>query len=408
MKQYFTNCFVAALMATQALAMAGADVVSEGIHYTTNDAEKTAYATYALFPTIRTGAPMLGYSVKSPHPICYYDESENYTNIRALVVPEAVGECTVTKIGDYAFNNSGVTSVEIGKNVTTLGDGAFIWNTKLTTVKWAGNLTEIGDFVFRRCTQLSNMAFPNSVKKVGGLCFSECDNLTEFSTGAGLENISPLMFEACRKLATINIGASVSDISANAFSGCDALRNINIDAANTHFAFSNGFLTNNDSKSLIFFTNGKDTCQIPEGIEKVASFSLCYNDDLRCLVIPASVSAFGYYSVSECPNLVAIHCKSAVPAEIAETDKVFTKVASHCTLYVPKGSLESYKAAPVWKEFANIKEELVSGVTDICASEKASDTNVYTIDGRIVKQNATTTGDLPQGIYIHKGKVVRK
>ena len=234
------------------------------------------------------------------------------------MVPEAVGECSVTKIGDYAFNNSGVTSVEIGKNVTKLGDGAFIWNDKLTTVKWAGNLTEIGDFVFRRCTQLSNMAFPNSVKKVGGLCFSECDNLTEFSTGAGLENISPLMFEACRKLATINIGASVSDISANAFSGCDALRNINIDAANTHF------------------TNGKDTCQIPEGIEKIASFSLCYNDDLRCLVIPASVSALGYYSVSECPNLVAIHCKSAVPAEIAETDKVFTKVASHCTLYVER------------------------------------------------------------------------
>ena len=62
----------------------------------------------------------------------------------------------------------------------------------------------------------------------------------------------------------------------------------------------------------------------------------------------------------------------------------------------------------MWKEFANIKEELVSSVTDICASEKATDTNVYTIDGRIVKQNATTTGDLPQGIYIHKGKVVRK
>ena len=87
---------------------------------------------------------------------------------------------------------------------------------------------------------------------------------------------------------------------------------------------------------------------------------------------------------------------------------MFTKVASHCTLYVPKGSLESYKAAPVWKEFANIKEELVSSVTDICASEKATDTNVYSIDGRIVKQNATTTDDLPQGIYIHKGKVVRK
>lgn len=123
MKHYFTNCFVAGLMATQALAMAGADVVSEGIHYTTNDAEKTAYATYALFPTIRTGAPMLSYSVKSPHPICYYDESENYTNIGALVVPEAVGECTVTKIGDYAFNNSGVTSVEIGKKC----DNAWRW-----------------------------------------------------------------------------------------------------------------------------------------------------------------------------------------------------------------------------------------------------------------------------------------
>ncbi|MDD6832446.1 MAG: hypothetical protein PUE80_04710, partial [bacterium] len=49
------------------------------------------------------------------------------------------------------------------------------------------------------------------------------------------------------------------------------------------------------------------------------------------------------------------------------------------------------------------KETNPAAVVDIAAS-KAMDSNVYTIDGRIVKQNATDLSGLAPGIYIFQGK----
>ena len=49
------------------------------------------------------------------------------------------------------------------------------------------------------------------------------------------------------------------------------------------------------------------------------------------------------------------------------------------------------------------KEVEPSAVVEIAAG-KAVDSNVYTIDGRIVKQNATTLDGLAPGIYIFQGK----
>lgn len=138
---------------------------------------------------------------------------------------------------------------------------------------------------------------------------------------------------------------------------------------------------------------------------EVAQWALSFNDDVRCLIIPASVSKFEYFSVSKNDNLTAIHCKAATPVELQESDNVFLDVASHCTLYVPAGALESYKNAPVWKNFKEIKEDVASGITDVAvAAGSAADRNVYTIDGRIVRQNAASLEGLSKGIYIYQGQ----
>ncbi|MDO4510636.1 MAG: carboxypeptidase regulatory-like domain-containing protein [Bacteroidales bacterium] len=50
-----------------------------------------------------------------------------------------------------------------------------------------------------------------------------------------------------------------------------------------------------------------------------------------------------------------------------------------------------------------LEKEVPTAVTDVTAS-KALNSNVYTIDGRIVKQNATSLEGLDKGIYIFQGK----
>ena len=56
-----------------------------------------------------------------------------------------------------------------------------------------------------------------------------------------------------------------------------------------------------------------------------------------------------------CKNLQTLTVYMDSPVSV--TENTFEKVEkSACVLYVPKGSLEAYKAAPVWQDFQNIKE----------------------------------------------------
>ncbi|MGM9870075.1 MAG: hypothetical protein ACI30R_10695, partial [Sodaliphilus sp.] len=50
-----------------------------------------------------------------------------------------------------------------------------------------------------------------------------------------------------------------------------------------------------------------------------------------------------------------------------------------------------------------LESETPTAVTDITVS-KALDSNVYTIDGRIVRRNAESLEGLSKGIYIFQGK----
>ena len=50
-----------------------------------------------------------------------------------------------------------------------------------------------------------------------------------------------------------------------------------------------------------------------------------------------------------------------------------------------------------------LEKEVPTAVTDVVTS-KAVNSNVYTIDGRIVRRNAESLEGLSKGIYIFQGK----
>ena len=89
-------------------------------------------------------------------------------------------------------------------------------------------------------------------------------------------------------------------------------------------------------------------------------------------------------------------------------DSVFDGVDKEtCILYVPEGSVDKYKAAPIWKEFKNIQ---AIGTTGIFRVEYLDGVlyNVYNLNGLRVKSQATSLDGLPRGIYIINGKKVLK
>ena len=77
-----------------------------------------------------------------------------------------------------------------------------------------------------------------------------------------------------------------------------------------------------------------------------------------------------------------------------------------CVLYVPDGSVDLYKAAPVWCDFKHIVPlSILTGISGVNMTEDEP-FDIYNLQGIKVKSKATDLRGLPRGIYIINGKKV--
>ena len=102
---------------------------------------------------------------------------------------ESTGVLTISGTGamnDYSdatsvpwtdYVSRGITSIEIGEGITTVGDYAFINCFKCTSVSLPETLISIGETAFCRCTTLPIITIPKKVTTIGGDAFSACSSL---------------------------------------------------------------------------------------------------------------------------------------------------------------------------------------------------------------------------------------
>jgi hypothetical protein len=76
---------------------------------------------------------------------------------------------------------------------------------------------------------------------------------------------------------------------------------------------------------------------------------------LTSVTIPPSVATIGNGAFSHCDGLTSVTNLSTSPQEITYDD-VFENVdLSEVALRVPVGSVEAYRAAPIWQDFGRIE-----------------------------------------------------
>ena len=68
--------------------------------------------------------------------------------------------------------------------------------------------------------------------------------------------------------------------------------------------------------------------------------------------IPDSVTKIGGWAFSHCTSLTSVYCKATTPPALDYTD-VFDYNGSDRKIYVPVGSVEAYKSATYWSEYAS-------------------------------------------------------
>jgi len=126
------------------------------------------------------------------------------------------------------------------------------------------------------------------------------------------------------------------------------------------------------------------------------------------------------------PNVMDIFSAAETPPE-ARKETFTEEQYEYAIVRVPKGTLESYKAAPYWKDFKHITDvdpsglervienpieemSIVNGILNIGYCGKvAHDVEVYTADGRMIYRGRDTGISVPKGIIIVRcGNQIRK
>ena len=202
----------------------------------------------------------------------------------------------LTSIGAYAFNNcTNLSIIYIPDGVASIGYGAFNNCTELFGVNMSVKcpLTRIESATFQGCKNLSGMTIPFSVTSIGDFAFNQCSNLFNIWIPDGVTSIGGGAFNQCSRLPKVTLPASLTSIGGSAFNECSSLTELSI----------------------------------PAGVTDIGSAAFMNCNQLTKITVlsdtPPTGNEWMFYGTNECP------------------------------IFVPAGSVDAYKSASAWSEYAH-------------------------------------------------------
>ncbi|MBO5855210.1 MAG: leucine-rich repeat protein [Alistipes sp.] len=324
---------------------------------------------------------------------------------------------SVTEVGANAFYTCDkLASVTIGDSVTSIGDYAFYDCYSLTSVNIPDSVTTIGYQTFNSCGSLTEFTgkFAEDNGRIlvvdGVLTAFAPAGITEYNIPDSVTTIEDYAFNWCSRLTSVNIPDSVTEIGSYAFYYCTSLKQVYCYATIPPSLGSSAFSSNASGRRIYvyeecvelyksawssyndsIYTNGQN-CPDTTTIEyttndgntitpsKLPIISNIYENGVGTLVysgngkqipnsaflnctsltsvnIPDSVTSIGEYAFLNCTSLTSVYCKATTPPSLGSNAfkyfKGFGYVPYGCDIYVPVGSVETYKSAEYWSEYAS-------------------------------------------------------
>lgn len=213
-------------------------------------------------------------------------------------------------------------------------------------------------------TAITYATFGTCVRSIGNRAFSGCSNLGHDDTlvlPEGLESVGIAAFYMCYSQFYGGLPSTLTGISTTAFAYCD-WRSVTIPSGVTSIgihAFSN-------NARLANLTIGSGARTIEDG-----AFMDCY---ISAVTIPDNVTTIGYQAFRNsslssriidigtgctsingqafmCYSIRSVTVRSTVPPSLGE-GAFWVTVGDNFLIYVPAESVEAYKAASGWSDYA--------------------------------------------------------
>lgn len=329
------------------------------------------------FLDTRDNATFQGYEMSNPEKAKYLtvkdgivynkEETEMLTKVPCalekdtLVLPD-----TIKEIPEGAFmSNKTVKKVVFGKNITSIGNGAFAYS-NIENVQMNDNVTVLDEYAFYYCTKLANVDLSKSLTKIDGyetfkytaaLKHIDLKNVTEL-TGwytfqqSGLEDVDlsnvesvdgVQVFGSCYDLKTVYIGKNTNlssrlGIGCNCFAGCHRLEkyvqkeanknNLYVEDGKLYASKITGYVALPDGDMAVKTLTGKILLGYPVQMQRKDSKNnnktLKLDDDITGIGC-AGLTTFAQYIEDDDSITTDEYCnKLIIPSSVKSIELVYT------------------------------------------------------------------------------------
>lgn len=269
----------------------------------------------------------------------------------------------VTKINSYTFTGcNSLNSITIHKNVTSIGRSAFAYCGGLTNITVEeGNSNydsrENCNAIIQKSTNAllvgcSKTVIPNNVTSIESDAFKGCERLESLTIPTNVISIGYEAFSDCNGITSLRIEDGTQKLEADntGLSSCP-LTTLHIGRDVTFRSGDHSFSPFSYKKQLTSLTFGS-------GYTKIPPYTFWGCSSLKSLTFPSQITSIGYDAFYDCNEITVIHCLGTTPPQVVDWSLPFTDtVYKTATLYVPRGSIETYKTMYAWGHFSNIVEE---------------------------------------------------
>ena len=180
---------------------------------------------------------------------------------------------------------------------------------------------EINQLCFAECSALTSVTLSSNVKQIDESAFMDCISLPSIVLQNGMTKVSDFVFESCYELANVNIPNGVTYIGINSFYDCLSLLNITI----------------------------------PRTVTKIGDFAFRVQEWTK-------EDQYQYNKMLNVDKNRVVKCLATIPPQIG--DSVFGIISgsgdiAQYKIYVPAASVNDYKTAQGWSEYADRIEPIV-------------------------------------------------
>ena len=337
--------------------------------------------------------------------MAYYDCTNTIPwNPFRAAIKEVIIENGVTSIGNYAFTYcANLASVTIPNSVVNIGWAAFGICNSLTSIEFPNSVTSIGNECCVNCQNLISIIIGSGVINIGNNAFEDCLSLTDVyirstvppvinaNVFADVDNFLVTLHVPCGSLAAYqaadiwkDFGTIVEDrfMIASGYCGgegdgtnltwelsCDSVLTISGNGAMANYTTSSAVPWSSYKsyiKEIVINKNvtsiGNRACYlcrnltsviIGDSVTSIGNFAFYKCSSLATVDISDYVTNIGSSAFAYCTSLTDVYARGTEPVLIDST--IFRGVPlDSANLHVPCGTVATYRATEVWKNFGNI------------------------------------------------------